>query len=155
MSDRALPSPKSPLLDPSDAATYLKNAESTLARWRVEQRGPAFVMVGRHIKYDVADLDEYLRRNRIKPLDDVYERLSDATRVALQKALPVYAARHQRRSRHFSRSMNPASNSWRWMRSLARLFPDRDIPSDGLAHRGRTAARAPTHGDFPVSGNQR
>lgn len=51
------------LLTPKEAAGYMKMSTNTLAAWRSQKRGPAFIRTGRVIKYDQAALDSYLKRN--------------------------------------------------------------------------------------------
>jgi len=52
------------LLPPQGAAEYLGGiAIPTLARWRVEGRGPRFVKLGSRVFYDRADLDRWLEAN--------------------------------------------------------------------------------------------
>lgn len=50
------------LLTPSQAAEYIGGVKTqTLAVWRMQRRGPRYLRVsGRHIRYRVRDLDEYL-----------------------------------------------------------------------------------------------
>lgn len=54
------------LLTPKEAATYLKMSIHTLATWRSQKRGPAFIRTGRVIKYSQVALDSYLKRNIVK-----------------------------------------------------------------------------------------
>lgn len=58
------PSP-SAMFDPAGAAAYIGGADSplsilTLACWRCEGIGPAYVRAGRLIRYRQADLDAWL-----------------------------------------------------------------------------------------------
>jgi hypothetical protein len=64
-----VPAGRSPLLDTHQAAAYLGVPRQTLALWRsVNGRGgPAFVKIGRHIKYKVEDLDAFIDSQRITP----------------------------------------------------------------------------------------
>ena len=39
----------------------------TLGRMRREQRGPAYFMIGRRVKYTQRDIDTYLRGQRVSP----------------------------------------------------------------------------------------
>lgn len=57
--------PESGLLTVEDAATYLAVSKSTLYGW-VWQRRIAFVKVGRALRFDPADLREFIRANRIQ-----------------------------------------------------------------------------------------
>lgn len=50
-----------PLRTPKQAAEYLSVPEATLATWRAQGRGPAFVKLdGRLVRYRQEDLDEYV-----------------------------------------------------------------------------------------------
>lgn len=51
----------------SDAAAVLGLKVATLRAWRHQGRGPAYVRLGRAIRYLPADLDEFLRANRHGP----------------------------------------------------------------------------------------
>lgn len=48
------------LLTPSDAAEILKKAPKTLEAWRQRGYGPAYVLVGRDVRYRVRDLERWL-----------------------------------------------------------------------------------------------
>lgn len=54
-------------LDTNQAADYLGNESSTLNTWRSRGEGPPFIKVGRSVRYDTRDLDQWLaarkRRN--------------------------------------------------------------------------------------------
>lgn len=50
------------LLDTAQAAEYLRVQVQTLANWRVEGRGPAFVRVGRLIRYRLSAIDAWLAK---------------------------------------------------------------------------------------------
>ncbi len=56
------------LLDCNPAADYLGLSPITLADWRVQGRGPRYVKLGRRVKYDIADLDDYIAENKTKRL---------------------------------------------------------------------------------------
>jgi excisionase family DNA binding protein len=45
------------------AARFLNVSPRTLQAWRMEKRGPAFVRVGRSIRYRRRDLVEWIERN--------------------------------------------------------------------------------------------
>jgi len=53
-------SDKAPLLRPRDVAARLRVAEKTLGDWRSAGTGPAFLRLGRTIRYRAADIDRYL-----------------------------------------------------------------------------------------------
>ncbi|MDR1441881.1 MAG: helix-turn-helix domain-containing protein [Bifidobacteriaceae bacterium] len=57
----------SPLLSTYQAADYLGVPRQTLAQWRCAKppKGPAFVVVGRFVKYKRADLDSWIDAQRI------------------------------------------------------------------------------------------
>jgi hypothetical protein len=52
------------LLTPQQTAKALKITPAALNRFRFEHRGPAFVKVGRLVRYSRQDLEEYLQANR-------------------------------------------------------------------------------------------
>lgn len=62
MSDRKV-------MDPKTAATYLRLAAQTLARWRVEGGGPPYLKLGGLVRYREEDLERWL---------DAHARLSTA-----------------------------------------------------------------------------
>jgi hypothetical protein len=51
------------------AAGRLGLTAATLRAWRHQGRGPAFVRLGRAVRYLPADLNDYLRANRQRPSD--------------------------------------------------------------------------------------
>jgi len=52
------------LLPPPAAARRLTVAVQTLARWRVEGTGPAYVKIGGRVAYPVVDLDAWVAARR-------------------------------------------------------------------------------------------
>jgi predicted transcriptional regulator len=52
------------LLTPKQAAEFLKITPAALSRFRFEKRGPAFLRVGRLVRYAKRDLEKYLQANR-------------------------------------------------------------------------------------------
>lgn len=51
----------SPLLDSREVAAYLKVSESTLSRWRTDQKGPPFLRLGGGvIRYKLDAVDTWL-----------------------------------------------------------------------------------------------
>ena len=58
------------VLDPVAAASYLGIAKQTLARWRCEGGGPAFLKLGARIRYERADLDFWLDARRRRSTSD-------------------------------------------------------------------------------------
>lgn len=45
---------------PREAAEYLRSSTSTLAKARMKKNGPAFVRIGRAIRYRQSDLDLWM-----------------------------------------------------------------------------------------------
>jgi excisionase family DNA binding protein len=45
---------------PKEAAEYLRSSTSTLAKARMKKLGPAFVRIGRAIRYRQSDLDSWM-----------------------------------------------------------------------------------------------
>ncbi len=54
-------------LTPTEAAEWLGVAPHTLANWRVQGRGPAFVRDGRYVAYPIEDLRSYRAAHRVAP----------------------------------------------------------------------------------------
>jgi Helix-turn-helix domain len=54
---------------PEDAASdYLGDVpERTLRQWRYLGKGPAYVKVGRHVRYLKRDLDAFIQARRVDP----------------------------------------------------------------------------------------
>lgn len=48
------------LMSPEDVSAYLGVPEGTLANWRYQGRGPAFLRVGRHVRYRAEDVAEWI-----------------------------------------------------------------------------------------------
>ena len=48
------------LMDAAEVSEYLGVPTGTLANWRYQHRGPAFVRVGRHVRYRVEDVGAWL-----------------------------------------------------------------------------------------------
>lgn len=57
-------------LTESEAAARLGLKVATLRAWRNQGRGPAYVRLGRAIRYLSTDLDEFLQSNRHNPRAD-------------------------------------------------------------------------------------
>lgn len=51
------------LLWPEQVAEVLGVPTGTLANWRYQRRGPAFVKVGRHVRYRRHDVDAWIDRH--------------------------------------------------------------------------------------------
>ena len=54
----------------AEAAVRLGLKVATLRAWRHQGRGPAYVRLGRAIRYLTIDLDEFLSSNRHSPRSD-------------------------------------------------------------------------------------
>lgn len=57
------------LLTIEEAAEYLRLARPTLARWRCQGLGPAFVRLGSRIMYREADVAAFVERQRRERTD--------------------------------------------------------------------------------------
>lgn len=55
------------LLTPAEAARQLQVREKTLSEWRYARTGPAFIKVGRLVRYQQADLDRWIESQRVRP----------------------------------------------------------------------------------------
>lgn len=51
-------------MDTVAAAAYLGLSKQTLERWRFDKEGPAYVKVGRAVRYSLHDLDAFMDGNR-------------------------------------------------------------------------------------------
>lgn len=58
--------PPSPTLSERDAARYIGFSGSYLRNSRKANRGPAFIRVGRSVRYVVTDLEAWLNRHRVE-----------------------------------------------------------------------------------------
>jgi hypothetical protein len=56
----AVLSDREPLVEPPTLAAYLKVPEPTLGQWRRARKGPKWSLVGKHVRYRWADIDEWL-----------------------------------------------------------------------------------------------
>lgn len=54
-------------VDERVAAPYLGYTTSALRAWRHQGRGPAYIRIGRSVRYRLADLDAYLAAHRVEP----------------------------------------------------------------------------------------
>jgi hypothetical protein len=55
------------LISTKQAAEMLGTTEGTLKSWRSRETGPKWVKLGAAVRYDVADLLDYIRRNTHVP----------------------------------------------------------------------------------------
>jgi excisionase family DNA binding protein len=60
LEEQATSSPLAPLLTPQQVSEYLHVPLGTLANWRYQGRGPAFVRFGRHVRYRAADVTAWI-----------------------------------------------------------------------------------------------
>jgi N-acyl-D-aspartate/D-glutamate deacylase len=61
-----------PLTEP-EAACRLGLKVATLRAWRHQKKGPAFLRLGRAIRYLSKDLDEFVQANRHQPTPDAID----------------------------------------------------------------------------------
>ena len=59
--------PTPTLVNPKEAARILARPESTLRYWRCAGLGPRWIKIEGRVRYDVADLVEYIDRARRFP----------------------------------------------------------------------------------------
>lgn len=59
------------LLDEREAARQLKLSVSTLQQRRFKRKDPAYVRIGRSVRYRMEDLEEFISKSRIRPMDGV------------------------------------------------------------------------------------
>ena len=59
--------PREPLTE-AEAAVRLGLKVATLRAWRHQGRGPAFVRLGRAVRYLATDIDDFLAENRHRPV---------------------------------------------------------------------------------------
>lgn len=55
------------MLNDKEAARLLGKKVQTLRNWRFLRRGPAYIKLGRSVKYRIEDLQEYILKSRIDP----------------------------------------------------------------------------------------
>ena len=55
------------ILNIEEASRYLKVSVHTLNRWRGKRQGPAFIKMGRYVKYSKDSLDAFLKKHEIDP----------------------------------------------------------------------------------------
>jgi hypothetical protein len=56
--------PPQQLASSADVAELLQVPEHTLAQWRWRGTGPAFIRVGRYVRYDLADVQRWLAQRK-------------------------------------------------------------------------------------------
>jgi predicted DNA-binding transcriptional regulator AlpA len=60
-------SSRTPLATPPEVAAYLGKPPKTLAEWRSRGIGPRYHVVGRDVRYQWADVDEWLAGQAREP----------------------------------------------------------------------------------------
>jgi len=58
-----------PLLTPDEVSRLLGIPPGTLANWRYQGHGPAFVRLGRHVRYRACDVDEWVESRLARVTD--------------------------------------------------------------------------------------
>ena len=51
-----------------ETAEYLQICKDTLRNWRWQKCGPAYIKIGRLIRYRIDDLEKYKRQRTVEPL---------------------------------------------------------------------------------------
>jgi predicted DNA-binding transcriptional regulator AlpA len=54
------------LLTATEVAAMLGIPASTLANWRYQGLGPRYLHIGRHVRYLVEDVDDWIRTQRVR-----------------------------------------------------------------------------------------
>lgn len=67
--DQDTPSTPAGTVDERDAASYVGFTDSYLRSARAKGRGPAFIRIGRAIRYRIKDLDTWLAKHRVDTRD--------------------------------------------------------------------------------------
>lgn len=52
------------ILTIEETANYLSMSQQTLADWRCDGTGPRYIKFGRTVRYDLADIHEWLESNK-------------------------------------------------------------------------------------------
>lgn len=55
------------LLDTEQAAAHLNMQPQTLRVWRTQGKGPRFVRIGRHVRYQMGQLDAFIEAQTVDP----------------------------------------------------------------------------------------
>lgn len=55
------------LLTPEEVAQRLRVSALTLANWRSAGRGPAFIKVGRAVRYEESAIEAYIQQQKVQP----------------------------------------------------------------------------------------
>ncbi len=59
-----LPTISTSFLTQKEVAELLRVPERTLEDWRFTQQGPPYLKLGRHVRYDLADILDWVRKQR-------------------------------------------------------------------------------------------
>lgn len=54
------------LLTPQELADYLQIPLASITAWRGRGKGPTFIKVGKHVRYSVASVQQWLREQEAK-----------------------------------------------------------------------------------------
>jgi excisionase family DNA binding protein len=76
LSEQTDPATRAVAIEPlteSEAAARLGLKIATLRAWRHQGKGPAFLRLGRAIRYLQTDLDEFVQANRHQPTPDAVD----------------------------------------------------------------------------------
>ena len=60
------------LLNTREVADLLGISPNTLDIWRTKNRGPRFIKVGRYVRYQQTDLENFIKDNKRGPSDTEY-----------------------------------------------------------------------------------
>jgi len=55
------------IFNDQEAARHLKMSAQTLRNWRCQGKGPAYFKIGKCVRYQLSDLNEFIATNKIKP----------------------------------------------------------------------------------------
>lgn len=58
----------------TEAALFLGVARQTMANWRSQRRGPAYLKLGRRVVYRLSDLEDFIQSCRIDPQGNINEK---------------------------------------------------------------------------------
>jgi excisionase family DNA binding protein len=105
------------LLTPAQAAEVLGVPEGTLAQWRSQHRGPAFIKLeGRLVRYHARDLETYIGEHVVRPVAK-----PNAERYALRHE--NISGRHTRKTRRVGAQRNSRKRGNQKL-VVKRLAPD-------------------------------
>jgi predicted DNA-binding transcriptional regulator AlpA len=60
------------ILNEADTAQYIGMSRVWLRQSRMHRTGPAYIRIGRAIRYALPDLDKFLENHRVKPKGSIY-----------------------------------------------------------------------------------